>query len=69
MKAGTLLVLLALTGCQIQPTVPARVEVINTACTTFQPIRVPEADLAVISDRLKAQILAHGRAWRAACAG
>ena len=68
MRAAVALVFLMLAGCQTQPQAPARIEVINTACATFQPIRVPEADLAVISDRLKAQILAHGRAWRAACA-
>lgn len=61
-----LLCALLLTSCAA-PSVQQTTAVVDTSCTRFSIIKVPKADLAVISDRLKSEILAHDRAWTKAC--
>lgn len=69
MKAVVFLALL-LAGCHTAPPAPQiqyKTEVINTSCTTFKIIQIPETDLPKLSRELKADILAHDKAWVSAC--
>lgn len=68
MKTALALLALVTVGCAATPpAIPARTEVVNTACQSFSLIKVPAEDLPKISDTLKARILAHDRAWVKEC--
>lgn len=58
---------IALTACDTAPKVETRIQTINTACQSFKLIQIPKEDIPKISNDLKSQVLAHGRAWKAAC--
>lgn len=69
MKAALFLVLL-LAGCHtnpVAPTIEYKTVIVDTSCTTFKIIQIPAADLPKLSPELKADLLAHDRAWVAAC--